>query len=107
MRHVRDLAIGTVVLLPEELGRSTGYAEGGGSTSGLVPGHKNLAAVELAPLALVEVVAYPQELANAYLKGELARVDRRWRGARKARAGGDPGAPGAEDGGVTRKGDAA
>jgi hypothetical protein len=108
VRHLRDLHTGTVVLLPEELGRLAGYAEGQGSTEVLVPGHKILEAVSLPPLALVEVVAYPQELANAYLKGDLARVDRRWRGSRRGRtragAGEAPSAGGDE---ASREGDAA
>ncbi|MDP9481344.1 MAG: hypothetical protein M3R38_37715 [Actinomycetota bacterium] len=87
VRHLRDLHTGTVVLLPEELGRLAGYAEGQGSTEVLVPGHKILEAVSLPPLALVEVVAYPQELAHAYLKGDLARVDRRWRSSRSKKKG--------------------
>ncbi len=108
VRHVSVLSSGTVVLLPEELGRAAGYAEGGGSTKVLVPGHKSLEAVTLPPLALVEVVAYPGELANAYLKGELARVDRRWRSSRRGRtpagAGESPSAGGDE---ASREGDAA
>lgn len=83
VRRLSNLSAGTVVLLPEELGRVAGYAEGPGSTTVMVPGNKSLDAVTLPPLALVEVVVYPQELANAYLKGELARVDRRWRGSRE------------------------
>lgn len=84
-RHVRDLAAGTLVLLPSELGRFAGYAEGEGSTRVMVPGHKSLDAYDLPPLALVEVIAEPHELANAYLRGELSRVDRRWRGSRRVR----------------------
>ncbi len=110
MRHVSVLSSGTVVLLPEELGRAAGYAEGGGSTKVLVPGHKSLEAVTLPPLALVEVVAYPGELANAYLKGDLARVDRRWRPSRSKKkwrpaAGAATAAP--DDGDGPLEGDAA
>ena len=45
----------------------------------LVPGHKSLEAVEMPPVALVEVVATPMELANAYLRGEMVRINRRWK----------------------------
>ena len=110
-RHVRslsDLPTGTVVLLTEELGRAAGYAEGGGSARVLVPGHNILEAAELPPPALVEVVAYPQELANAYLKGDLARMDGRWRSSRKKkdRPVGEFGTPGVDAYGSSR-GDAA
>ncbi len=108
-RHASDLPSGTVVLLPEELGRGAGYAEGGGSTKVLVPGHKSLEAFPLPPLALIEVVAYPQELANAYLKGDLARVDRRWRPSRSKKKGRAAGAATAapDDGDGPLEGDAA
>lgn len=69
------------MLLPRELdsAKPAGYAEGGGSTKVLVPGHHNVHGFELPERCLVEVIASPYELANAYLIGKLGRLDRRWR----------------------------
>lgn len=83
IRALRRLPAGTLVRLPEELGRQTGYARGVGSTTVLVPGHHRLDGFDLPDLALVEVVATPSELADAYLRGDLGRVDRRWKRRRK------------------------
>lgn len=81
LKPVVDLPPGMVVLLPEEIGgRSVaGYARGGGSSTVLVPGYGSLRGIELPAPALVKVIASPQELANAYLRGRLAGIDRRWK----------------------------
>ena len=81
LRALRDLSPGTLVLLPEEFDETkpAGYAEGGGSNTVLVPGHQSVHGVELPEPALVEVIATPYELAHAYLRSTLDRIDRRWR----------------------------
>ena len=78
LKPVHDLAAGTVVVLPEELDRAAGYVEGDGSSTVLVPGYNSLRGVELPECALVEVIVTPHELANAYLRGDLKRLDRRF-----------------------------
>jgi hypothetical protein len=89
IRALRDLEAGTLVRLPDEIGRLVGYAEGGGSARVLVPAHNRLDAFELPAAALVEVIATPRELAASYLRGTLAAIDRRWR--RRARPRGPEG----------------
>lgn len=91
VRAVRELEPGTLVRLPEEMGRQVGYAEGGGSTRVLLPGHNRLDACDMPEAALIEVVAAPRELAHAYLRGGLGRVDRRWK--RRERRGPAPSGP--------------
>ena len=100
VKAVVDLAPGTLVLLPEEIGghSSAGYAKGDGSSMVLLPGYQSLHAVELPAPALVKVIANPRELANAYLRGRLGRLDRRWRpGSRSETRGKTSEGPKAED----------